>query len=397
MASYAYTFTSGDTITPTKLNNARTVSDIVNADVSATAAIAGTKISPNFGSQNIATTGQVSAGGNFVTQVTGFGGLSMTCNATSGVNEIISRRSRGTAASPTVVQSGDNLLTIAGQGYDGSTYRNAAFITCAVGGVPGDSDMPGLITFSTTADGASTPTERMRITSSGFVGVNEAAPQAGVHASGQDQQPIVRLTNTTASTGKTFEVISGNAGAFRIQDVTAAAERMRIDASGNVLIGTTAAINVTAGSTDGVSLEPGGVVVASKNQNPAAFFRRRGTNGDLIQCFRDTTQVGSISVTTTATAFNTSSDYRLKQNVEPMVGGLAKLAALSPKTFEFKSEPSVKVDGFIAHEVQAVVPIAVTGEKDGTEMQGMDNSKLVPVLVAAVQELAAKVAVLEAA
>ncbi len=80
-----------------------------------------------------------------------------------------------------------------------------------------------------------------------------------------------------------------------------------------------------------------------------------------------------------------------------MVGGLAKLNSLAPKTFEFKAEPNVKVDGFIAHEVQAVVPQAVTGEKDGEQMQGMDNGKLVPVLVAAVQELAAKVEALEAA
>jgi hypothetical protein len=125
---------------------------------------------------NVTVTGQVSAGGNFVTQTTGFGGLSMTCNATSGNNEIVSRRSRGTPASPTVVQSGDNLITIAGQGYDGSTYRNAAFITCAVGGPPGNSDMPGLITFSTTPDGASTPTERMRITSTGNVGIAATNP-----------------------------------------------------------------------------------------------------------------------------------------------------------------------------------------------------------------------------
>jgi hypothetical protein len=76
---------------------------------------------------------------------------------------------------------------------------------------------------------------------------------------------------------------------------------------------------------------------------------------------------------------------------------LSKLAALAPKTFEFKAEPNVKVDGFIAHEVQAVVPQAVTGEKDGEEMQGLDHSKLVPVLVAAVQELSAKVAALESA
>jgi hypothetical protein len=67
MATYAYTFTSGDTVTPTKLNNARTVSDIVNADIKSDAAIAGTKIAPDFGSQNAVTTGTVTAAKLFPT------------------------------------------------------------------------------------------------------------------------------------------------------------------------------------------------------------------------------------------------------------------------------------------------------------------------------------------
>jgi hypothetical protein len=139
-----------------------------------------------------------------------------------------------------------------------------------------------------------------------------------------------------------------------------------------------------------------GYIYATRENDPVMILRRKGSNGLLAMFRRDDGDVGSISVTTTATTYATSSDYRLKQNVEPMVGGLAKLAALAPKTFEFKAEPDVKVDGFLAHEVQAVVPQAVTGEKDGEEMQGLDMSKLVPVLVAAVQELSAKVAALEA-
>ena len=146
-----------------------------------------------------------------------------------------------------------------------------------------------------------------------------------------------------------------------------------------------------------MSIGGNGTASISRDNNPPLFLRRRSGNGSIAGFYRDTTNVGTISVTTTATAYNTSSDYRLKQNVEPMVGGLAKLSALAPKTFEFINDPNVKVDGFIAHEVQAVVPIAVTGEKDGEEMQGLDHSKLVPVLVAALQELSAKVAALEAA
>jgi hypothetical protein len=250
MASYAYTFNSGDGVTPTRLNAARTVSDIVNADIKSDAAIAGTKIAPDFGSQNIATTGQVSAGGNFVTAITGFGGLSMTSNATSGNTEIIGRRSRGTPASPTVVQSGDNLITIAGQGYDGSSYANAAFITMAVGAAAGSGDMPGLITFSTTADGASTPTERMRIDASGNVGIGTTAPNTRVHAQGTSFVAI--KAKTTSADSSAALILENDARDWRIQcqggdsdklyfyDNTATATRMVIDASGNIGIGTTA-------------------------------------------------------------------------------------------------------------------------------------------------------------
>jgi len=178
-------------------------------------------------------------------------------------------------------------------------------------------------------------------------------------------------------------------------------ERVRISSGGNFTVGNTASVNVAVGSTDGITVYPHGsntgIFQASNDDEIIGYLRRRSGDGAVVGFFRDTTLVGTIAVTTTATAYNTSSDYRLKQNVEPMVGGLVKLAALAPKTFEFINEPSVKVDGFIAHEVQAVVPQAVTGAKDGEEMQGLDASKLVPLLVAAVQELAAKVEALEAA
>jgi hypothetical protein len=190
-----------------------------------------------------------------------------------------------------------------------------------------------------------------------------------------------------------------NTGNFALSLGTNNTERMRIDSNGRILIGTTSVIDVEADTQDGFVFSPGSLanLVMSASNTPVLRLRRRSVNGNAALFYRDTTNVGSISVTTTATAYNTSSDYRLKQNVEPMVGGLTKLAQLKPSTFEFKSEPGAKVDGFIAHEVQAVVPQAVTGEKDGDEMQGLDHSKLVPVLVAAVQELSAKVAALESA
>lgn len=113
------------------------------------------------------------------------------------------------------------------------------------------------------------------------------------------------------------------------------------------------------------------------------------------------TQVGGITCTVSATAYNTSSDYRLKENVEPMINSLDRVDALQPCRFNFIIEPAKVVDGFIAHEVQAIVPEAVAGTKDAVDpegtpiYQGIDQAKLVPLLTAAIQELHAKVKALE--
>ena len=120
-------------------------------------------------------------------------------------------------------------------------------------------------------------------------------------------------------------------------------------------------------------------------------FRARGTG----------TTVGSISSDATQTLFNTTSDYRLKENIVDMSDGITRLKKLAPKRFNFKANSSQTVDGFLAHEVKAVVPNAVVGEKDAVDSsgnidpQGMDQSKLVPLLTAALQEAIAKIEVLE--
>ena len=137
---------------------------------------------------------------------------------------------------------------------------------------------------------------------------------------------------------------------------------------------------------------------------------------------------GSISVNGASNvAFNTSSDYRLKENIEPMTGAIDRLNKLKPSRFNFIADPERTMDGFIAHEVSDYVPEAITGEKDamtteefveteavfdeeGNEItpaimgtrevidpQGIDQSKLVPLIVASIQELSAKVTALEGA
>jgi hypothetical protein len=121
----------------------------------------------------------------------------------------------------------------------------------------------------------------------------------------------------------------------------------------------------------------------------------------MFQFFRDTTQVGNISVTTTATAYNTSSDYRLKENVVPLTGAADRLNQLQVHRFNFIADPGKTVDGFIAHEAQAVVPECVTGTKDEVDdegnpvYQGIDQSKMVPLAVAAIQECIKRIEALE--
>jgi hypothetical protein len=178
-----------------------------------------------------------------------------------------------------------------------------------------------------------------------------------------------------------------------------------VTTSGNVNVGSTATLDVGAGTQDGVSLRTAsasGVLHASNTGAALAYFRRRTSDGAVIQFQRDTTAVGTISVTTTATAYNTSSDYRLKENVVPLTGAIDRVNQLQVHRFNFIADPDKTVDGFIAHEAQAVVPECVTGTKDEVDAdgnpvyQGIDQSKLVPLLTAALQEALAQIESLKA-
>jgi hypothetical protein len=161
-------------------------------------------------------------------------------------------------------------------------------------------------------------------------------------------------------------------------------ERARIDSAGQLLLGTAAnlgyvgkiGVKYTGGSSQyGIVLQP-----TTDTTNAIQFMNVAGSS------------VGSISQTTTATSYNTSSDYRLKYNVQPMQSALDVVMRLKPVTYQWKSDDSI-AQGFIAHELAEVIPLAVTGEKDAeTEdgnpiYQAIDTSKIVAHLVAALQEL----------
>jgi hypothetical protein len=199
----------------------------------------------------------------------------------------------------------------------------------------------------------------------------------------------------------------GNTGIFHPAADTIAfcegsTEVMRINSDGDLIVNNTTPVNVTTGTADGFTVLTNGQTHLSRNNGIPLFLRRRAGNGKVASFYRDTTEVGSIDVTTTATAYSTSSDYRLKEAPTPLTGGLATVGQLNPCEFAWKSDGSIG-RGFIAHELQSVVPEAVTGQKDAVDAegrpqyQGVDAAKLVPYLVAAVQELSAKVAALEAA
>ena len=163
---------------------------------------------------------------------------------------------------------------------------------------------------------------------------------------------------------------------------------MTLDASGNLSVGATSVLN-------------GVRIFAERSGGSVAGFNRTTSDGTNVLFYREGLIVGDVSVTTTGTTFNSTSDYRLKESVQPMSGGLARVSALKPSIYKWKSNGS-NGEGFLAHELAEVVPAAVTGEKDAVnedgsiKAQSIDMSRIVPILVAAIQELTARVQTLEA-
>jgi len=179
------------------------------------------------------------------------------------------------------------------------------------------------------------------------------------------------------------------------------AERMRITSAGVLLYGKTS----DDLSVNGWAIRSNGTSQLATNVAGGPVQRLNHNGGTateyLIECWKNGSQKGSISVTSSATSYNTSSDYRLKENVVPLTGAADRLKQLSVHRFNFIEDPDNTVDGFLAHEAQDVVPECVTGTKDEVDAegnpvyQGIDQSKLVPLLTAALQEALTKIETLE--
>ena len=204
------------------------------------------------------------------------------------------------------------------------------------------------------------------------------------------------IDNGDTNIGRIQYTHSSNEMIFRVND----AERMRIKDYGSILIGTTNA-SPAEGTSNGVRIGGNGTSQFSSNGDAGLSSNRTADNGNAITLRRDGTVVGSISVTGSSTSYNTSSDYRLKENVNYEFNATSRIKQLKPCRFNFITDTDTTIDGFIAHEVSDIIPEAIFGEKDATNKDGsinaqsIDQSKLVPLLVKTIQELEARITELE--
>jgi hypothetical protein len=273
----------------------------------------------------------------------------------------------------------------------------------------------GSLTFSTRKSD-SVVYERMRIDSNGNVGIGTTDPDGkleiekdsyGTLDAGQGHMvldtvgvarekgkgPFINFrVPTTSSTSEDMAnigaVCSDSTASSRKADLVfwtrnnTINERMRIDSSGNVGIGTTdpSASRLDVWQTEHASDS------CIKTVRPGTADRKH------LVFFNDNGIVGDIKTNGLETAYNTSSDYRLKENVVELTDALDRVCQLKPSRFNFIADKNKTVDGFLAHEVQEIVPEAISGEKDAIDedgkpdYQGIDQSKLVPLLTKAIQE-----------
>ena len=262
-------------------------------------------------------------------------------------------------------------------------------------------------------------TTKVHMDSSGNVGIGTTNPDGAltIQATGASDITYKYTDGNTKAFSKfdnsDFTFKEGTVGNDAYAFFTADTERMRIDSSGNVYFGTTGSAPWTATSGTFTRIGDTFPITATAQNSICAIFNRNTGDGAAVELKKSGTVVGSISVTASNTAYNTSSDYRLKENVNYTFDATTELKRLKPCKFNFIGE-SETVEGFLAHEVSNVVPLAVTGTKDATKVQdvydddgnvigtetvpdyqGIDQSKLVPLLVKTIQELEARITALE--
>jgi len=341
-----------------------------------------------------------------------------------------------TASPTTTLQVGDGSADTRSTFNPSSAFAIGVKNGSSHGGFIGSNGSSGM-QFSSSGGAA-----RMTITSDGKVGIG-CTPTTKFQVQGASNANNIEIAgdyiqsfNRSGSPG--YQSLPIFASDFKLY--TAGSERVRIDASGNVLVGSTSFSE--DGSTNSIKIHPDEILTGTTSSSANTHLGFSNPNG----------RVGSIVTNGSSTLFNTSSDHRLKEAVVDMTGAIDRVKALAPKRFNFIADPDdTTVDGFLAHEAQAVVPEAVTGthnetrtftnvvlssdgkllaqdvaqadwtagklattdvngnavdalypsdstwsaSHDGPVMQGIDQSKLVPLLTAALKESIAKIETLE--
>jgi len=293
------------------------------------------------------------------------------------------------------------------------------------------------------ANGFSATDEVMRITSAGYVGIGTSSPLTNLVTVGTTMATsqafvgsvsdtsysggIINLSNSSRSIGITSDPTNAGAGSILNFSVDGT-ERMRLTSGGDLLLNTTTA---SVQDADAVGIVPTvGRIYLNTTDESGLIFLNQSYNDTVaryqILFYRSEAFVGSITSSSTSTAYNTTSDYRLKENLNAISNGIDRVKQLNPLRFNFIANPEKTVDGFLAHEVDSIVPEAITGAKDATkeeeyevtpavldddgnvvteavmgtrtvpDYQGIDQSKLVPLLTAALQEAITKIEALEA-
>ena len=255
-------------------------------------------------------------------------------------------------------------------------------------------------------------TERMRIDASGNVGIGTSSPQEKTHSAGrilsttQYGSPTQRIGTSIGENGNTradidfrrwtgaaanhgvgmIDVADTGVMAFYTDNKTsntpATTERMRIDASGNLIVGTTSSAGKLTVRLDSTTASPLFIVNAAISGKFATFEGNGAVHG-------------SITWSGSTTSYNTSSDQRLKENIADADDAGNKIDAIQVRKFDWKADGSHQDYGMIAQELQTVAPEAVSGDADSEEMMGVDYSKLVPMLIKEIQSLRNRVAQLE--
>jgi hypothetical protein len=295
---------------------------------------------------------------------------------------------------------------------------------------------PNTLAFATSA------TERMRIDSNGHVGITESSSIDGrlhINSTGQNNATGINiLLECTSGGGRQWahriSETGVNNGWYVIRDQTADKTRIQIHENVYFMINpNNEQTHVRIGTTGAIGTGYAGfeLVRTSDNIGVMNIGKTYSGNTSAVKFWYSASQVGSITYSNSATAYNTSSDYRLKENVEYDFDATTRLKQLKPARFNFIEDADTTVDGFLAHEVQDIVPEAITGTKDamrdeeyevtpaveatydddgnilteevpavmGTrsvpDYQGIDQGKLVPLLVKSLQEALTKIETLE--